>query len=105
MRNDNGSSEGERRIAFLERVYLDDHRRWEKNQRTLDAHLKRLEAMEKRLDRHMDQSDRRWVRALERMRKSDGRHAKAEERYAKTGARIEAALRVLHRLMERRPGS
>ncbi|MBI3269552.1 MAG: hypothetical protein HYZ53_11065 [Planctomycetes bacterium] len=132
MKNGNGSTEVERRIAFLEQVYLDDRKRWERTQRvieTLDTKWRRtqrlIEALDRKLDRHLSQSDLRWMRALERFRKVDERFAKFDERFAKfderfakfderaarneerlkeLDERLEAALKVLHRLVERREG-
>ncbi len=94
----------DRRMAFLEKLFLEDCERWRKN-----------DARWEKNDERWNKNDERWNKNEERWEKNDERWEKNDERWQKLhhallemlrrdriqGERLDAAIKTLHRLMEK----
>ncbi len=115
MKRSGNGNDTSRRIALLEKAYLEDRARWQKHDEVFLQTLRAIkgqgeeikeqvaqikaqgaqtDAQGKRLDLFMRQSEERWKKNEERWKKN-------EERWKKSDERLEVAIRNLHRLMER----
>ncbi|GEM_PF-5722081 len=75
----NGNGSLDRRLAFLEKAYLEDRTRWKLND-------KRLEAILRVIQREMTKNEERWK--------------KNEDRWKKNEERVETLFQWLYRKME-----
>lgn len=90
-RNGNGSLE--RRVALLEDAYLEDRKRWKKND-------ERLEAILRVIHREIRKNEERWQKNETRWQKFGERFQKTEEALLKSDARIETLFQWLYQKME-----
>ena len=115
MKRSGNGNDTSRRVALLEKAYLEDRARWQKHDEVflqtlraikgqgeeIKAQGERTDALGKKFDLFMRQSEARWQKNEERWKKNEERWQKNEERWKKSDERLEVAIRNLHRLMER----
>lgn len=115
MKRNGHDQQLDRRVTLLEKAYLEDRMRWRKQDAAMLAMLhaingqgeqikeqgEAIQALGRRLDLHIRQSDERWQKNEERWQKNEARWLKSEEKSRKVDERLEAAIKDLHRLMEK----
>ncbi|MBI4617428.1 MAG: hypothetical protein HY720_27705 [Planctomycetes bacterium] len=96
----------DRRIAFLEKVYLEDRERWQKNdgrwRETEKKNEERWQKNEERWRENEKKSEERWKQNEERWKQNCKTVHEMLHLLLRQGEKLDAALRVLHRIQEGR---